>query len=300
MPSLAKCSLVAGSAKNSGQRPVQGNDDRRRQVGRSNDALPGIAFIAGEAGLDQGRNPWNRLDPLADGDAEPLHAAFAYESGHRPDVAEHHRHVAGHHVVERRPAAPIGDMLDVGAGHALEQLHVDVMRRAHAARGVAELAGLGFREPDQIGDAGDRQRRIDHQHERDRGDQRDRGEILDRIVRQLLVDGGIERQRRARRREQGVAVGRRARDIGGAGRGALAGAVLDDEGLAQAPLEAARQEARQRVGSPARRIGHDDAHRFRRIVLGMPAVRARNKTEGAQEGALENCRGPTRPHRIAL
>ena len=53
---------------------------------------------------------------------------------HRPDVAEHHRDVTGDHVVERRPAAPIGNVLDVGAGHALEQLHIDVMRRAHAAR----------------------------------------------------------------------------------------------------------------------------------------------------------------------
>ena len=218
--------------------------------------------------------------------------------------------MARDHVAQRGAAAAIRNVPDVGAGHALEQFHIDVMRRAHAARRIAELARLGLGELDELGHRVRRQRRVDDQHERHRGDERDRRKINERIVRQLLVDARVEGQRRARRRQQRVTVGRGARHIGAAGGGALPGAVLDDEGLAQLPFEALRQEPRQRVGSAAGGVRHHDAHRLGRVVScrGVPVCRGvlpaggadDGKTKGAGDGALEHCPGPMRLHRIAL
>ena len=286
------------------QRHVQGRDDRQRHVRRRHQALPGIRLIAGKPGFEQGRHVGQGLDPSADGDAERFHAALSHQPGHRSNIAEHDRYMAGYHIAKRRTAAAIWNVPDVGAGHALEQFHIDVMRRAHPARRITELARPRLGELDQVGHRTDGQRRVHHQHERHCGDQRDRRKIHQRIVGQFLVDARVEGQRGARGRQQRVAVGRGARHISAAGGGPLPRTILDDERLAQSPFEALRQVSRQRVGPAAGRVRNHDANGLGWIILDCGILAGggaeSGKTKGAGDGALEYCPGPMRQHRIAL
>ena len=144
-----------------------------------------------------------------------------------------------------------------------------VRRGADARRAVGELAGLLLRERDELGERLRRHRRIDDQDVgRGRGE-RDRREILDRVVGHLLVEHGIERQR-ARRHQEGVAVGRGARDALDADHVAGAGAVLDEELLLERLGEMLGHDARDDVGAAGGRGGHDDAH-----GAGGPGLRLR-------------------------
>ena len=74
-----------------------------------------------------------------------------------------------------------------------------------------------------------------------------------------------------------VAVGRGMRDAADADGAAGAADVLDDNGLAERCLHPLRQEARDGVGRPAGRIGHDDGDDVRRIALRLCVERARRK-----------------------
>ena len=125
---------------------------------------------------------------------------------------EHHRNVAGDQIGQRRRVAAIRHVQHVDAGHGLEQLEAQVLRRAGPGRAVGELPGLRLGELDEVGDAVHRQRRIDHQHEGRVGDERDRREILRRIVGQVLVQRHVDGERRAGAEQERVAVGRRLGD----------------------------------------------------------------------------------------
>ncbi len=61
--------------------------------------------------------------------------------------------------------------------------------------------------------------------------------------------------------EEGVTVGVRAHDVGGADVAGGAGAVLDDDGLTPEGPEALRDDAGDGVGCAAGREGDDDPHR---------------------------------------
>ena len=68
----------------------------------------------------------------------------------RVEALEHELHAAGDQVVDRRRAAAIGHVHDLGAGHELEQLAADVAGRAVARRRIGELAGIGLGVRDQV------------------------------------------------------------------------------------------------------------------------------------------------------
>ena len=135
-------------------------------------------------------------------------------------------------------------------------------------RAVGQLARLRLRERDELGQRLRLHRRIDDQHVRRLRGQCNRREVLDRIVRYLLVEHGIERQR-ARRHQEGVAVVRRARDALDTDHVAGAGAVLDEELLLERLGEMIRHHARDDVGAAGGRRGHDDAHGPVRPGLGL-------------------------------
>ena len=78
-----------------------------------------------------------------------------------------------------------------------------------------------------------RHRRIDREDQRHAQQVRDRRQVLRRIERHLLVQARIDHDRRARRDQQRVAVGRRLRDHRRADVAAGAAAVVDDERLLQ-------------------------------------------------------------------
>src|SRR5262249_56169833 len=67
------------------------------------------------------------------------------------DRREHHLHVAGDHVLQRRPGALVWHVHDVDPGLRLEQLAGEVGGRAIAAGGEVDGARLRSGERDQLG-----------------------------------------------------------------------------------------------------------------------------------------------------
>ena len=93
-----------------------------------------------------------------------------------------------------------------------------------------------------------------------------------------------ERERRGRRDEQRVAVGRGARDGGGADIHAAAGDVLDHRRLAPFAAEPVGGEPRQDIGGRSRRRGEHELHGLRGvIVLRLGACPPRSSAASASD-----------------
>ena len=90
------------------------------------------------------------------------------------------------------------------------------------------------------------------------GDAADLREILDRIVRQVRIEPGRDRQRGVGQ-QQGVAVGRGAHHDRGPGGAARPAAVLDDDRLAELLGQFLRDQARRNVREGAGCERHHDA-----------------------------------------
>ena len=108
------------------------------------------------------------------------------------NVVEHHLHLAGDQIGERRRAAAVGHVDHVDAGQHLEQFAGHVDRRAVAGRRHVELAGIGLGVGDQFGDRLDRQRRVHHHHVGKADDARDRLDIAQEIEIELVVERGVD------------------------------------------------------------------------------------------------------------
>src|SRR5262249_18245374 len=81
----------------------------------------------------------------------------------------------------------VGNVRHLDAGHALEQLGVEMVRRAGPARRVGELARMFLRIRHELGDRAHRQRWVDHEKEWNPAGQHKRHEVLDRIVGTALM-----------------------------------------------------------------------------------------------------------------
>ena len=143
----------------------------------------------------------------------------------------------------------------------------EVLRRAVAGRRVLDLALLRVDVRDELREVLRRHRRVDGQDQRHAQQVRDRRQVLRRIERHLLVEARIDHDRRARRDEQRVAVGRRLGDHRRADVAAGAAAVVDDERLLQLLRQPLGHRARGDVRRSARRPRHDDGDRLGRIRL---------------------------------
>ena len=97
------------------------------------------------------------------------------------------------------------------------------------------------------------------------GEQRHCGKILDEVVVELAVQRHIDGVRDVAH-QQRVTVGRRLRRELGTDVGAGARPVVEDNLLGKALGQLAAEDARQRVGTPARRERQDEADRFVRIL----------------------------------
>ena len=139
------------------------------------------------------------------------------------------------------------------------------------------MPGLAWMSADQFLDRLRRQRRMEREQRRRLDRQRDRFEILDRIERNLIVQGGIDGERRGGK-QNGVAIGRRLRRAGHADIAAAAADVLDIELLAKLIGQLQRDQASDDVGRTARRVRNDHAHRSVGIALGH-GVRHRREAD---------------------
>ena len=91
-------------------------------------------------------------------------------------------------------------------------------------------------------------------------------EILERIVRDFLVEAGIGDEARACKQQRGAVV-RRSRGGPGADIAVRAAAVLDHERLAETVGELLREDAARGVHASARGKRQDDTHRPLRVGL---------------------------------
>ncbi|MCY1551048.1 hypothetical protein D9M68_873510 [compost metagenome] len=132
-----------------------------------------------------------------------------------------------------------------------------MVRRAHAGRSVAELAGRGLGGLDDVGDRVGGVGRMRHQQERAPGGEAHGREVLLRIETQLALVEAAVHDERIHRYQEGVAVGRGARYFFGADIAAGARQVFDHDGLAERLGQAGRQLAGDQVDTRARRERHD-------------------------------------------
>ncbi|GAC1330623.1 MAG: hypothetical protein NVSMB20_00350 [Bradyrhizobium sp.] len=167
----------------------------------------------------------------------------------------------------RRRRAGEGHVDQVELVGQTKQFAAEVRRRTHAGAGIAVRAGMIPDQLHQLRQRPGRHRRVDHHDVGRNRNQRHGREILDRIVRHLGVEAGIDQEARADRHD-GVAVGSHARDLAGRGVAARAADILDVELLAEAVGKFLRHHARDHVGRAAGRKPDDHAHRAVRISLG--------------------------------
>ena len=278
-----------------GQRLVKPRHDRLRQAGRPDHHLPGVRLVAGDTRLMQRRHLGQMAGARSCGNTERLELAAPDQRCRRSGIGEIHRHMTRHHVVERLTATAIGHVLHLDAGHVHEQLAENVMHRADAGGCVAELAGLALGERNQLFHVLHAERGMHDQHERHGRKQHDRREILVRIVGQPPVEPGGGRKGRGGADHDGVAVGLRARDRGGAQRGARTAAIFHDEGLAEPLLQAFGNDARQRIGAAASRKWHDDLDRAIGIGLRERGRYAEEPYRSDDDSAAEHVSLPVVP-----
>ena len=134
-----------------GELLVQPVDDRLRRGRRRADQGPADRVIARHAGLRDRRNVGNAGTRDGRAHAQRAHLAGGDLRAHAAGIGEHQRDMAGHHVVERRRRAAIGDAVHLDAGHGLEQLGGEMDGGARAAVAEVDFAGLLLGERDQFG-----------------------------------------------------------------------------------------------------------------------------------------------------
>jgi hypothetical protein len=132
----------------------------------------------------------------------------------------------------------------------------------------------------ELGDGAHGEVVLDDEHVLQIGEPGDGCEVL-RLVTGVLQEDVVRGVGLVRRQHEGVPVGLGLRDLPGADRAGAAADVLDDGTLAERS-ELRRQQPRERVDPPARRVGYDDPE-----DTGGKALRedARRRERGAGEEA---------------
>ena len=215
----------------------------------------------------------------------------------RVEALEHQIDVAGDQIVDRRRAAAIRHVLDLRAGHELEQLAADMAGRAVARRRVGELAGIGLGLGDQFLHRLDVGLRRHREHQMPVRDQRDRLEVLLDVVGQLRhhVAGDRQRADRPDRRacSRPAPTWRRCPCRGER----AARLVLDDDGLRrQAPARARRRgcapPCRSRCRRPAARSGGSAGRDIRRAPRPAAPTTAQQTSTSPTSASADFMRHP--------
>src|SRR6195256_4416518 len=153
---------------------------------------------------------------------------------------------------------------------------------ADPERAEVELVRMLFGISDQLLEVLYRDALVQDQHLMGEGEIGDRLEILDRIVGQVLVERGIDRDAAAREQANGAAVRRRRlAGVGGDDR-VRAGAAFDDEAMRIALLERLAERAHHDVDRAARSERNDDADRAGGVT-GLAEGGVGDKSESADE-----------------
>ena len=206
--------------------------------------------------------------------ASALHSIRAHEAHHRRRGGEVHLRIAGEKRLRRRSAALELHVREFDSRHRFEQHRREMRRRAVAGRGVEQLPRVRLGVRDHLAQILERHGVVHADDRRPGGDAADRRKILVRVVGEALVQRPVDRH--VRGVKDGVAVGRRARDVLVRDVATRAGLVLDDHRLAEVLGELVGREARQEIARAARRIADHELQR-----LGW--IRLRRDLEGSEQ-----------------
>ncbi|MDW8469582.1 MAG: hypothetical protein RML56_12000 [Burkholderiales bacterium] len=167
-------------------------------------------------------------------------------------------------------------MKRIHARRAPELFEGEVLERSDTGRGVAVFSGIRLQHRDEFCHRARRKLGVHDEGERKRTDAAHRRELAHRIERDL----GIHRRKRKRSgfgEHQRVAVRRRANERFGRHPARGAGAVFDDERLAERIRKFRCDDARDRVHAAACRVADEHAHLPRRIFLRKRCRRKKRK-----------------------
>ena len=238
-----------------GRQPV---DDRLRRLRGHRDAEPGVGDQVRVAQLLHRRHVGKGGAAGLAAHRQRIHLAGLDVRRGRRQRIEHHRHVAGDRVDHGRAGAAIGNVDQARADHLFETRAEQMVARAGAGGRIGDLSGIGLGVVDELLEGLGLEVRIGDEHAGvGRGDG-NVDEVAHRIEVAAAVERGRDRQARDHRHQERVAVGGRLGDDRGADHGALAGLVVDDDGLAELLAEILGDHARHDVGGAAGRIGHDE------------------------------------------
>ena len=174
-----------------------------------------------------------------------------------------------------------------------KQLGRQMRGRSIALRGGRDLVGIFLQVFDELAQVRCLDVvRIDDQRVRHLGHHNDRLEFGG-IEPQLRIETLVDHQRRRRRREQCVAVRRRAIDLLGADVSGSPGAVLDDDRLAPFARQPFRDQPRHGVSRSSGRERHDDFHGAVGIAIGPRRAR-RSRSSTARQSASAIAVRPTK------
>ena len=171
-------------------------------------------------------------------------------------------------------------MLHLDPGCQFEQFAGNVGEVSKSGGAIIQLARIGFGIGDKRRQRICRTDRIRHHHFIALDKLCNRRQSLEHIEITRMGDGGKNRERARITKQQRVAVGLSRCDglIGNHTRGA--GAVLDDDGVAQHFTKALRNDPGRYIDRPAGRIGHDRLDDPVRIGLGRTGTRSGNRDGG--------------------
>ncbi|MNS87164.1 hypothetical protein D3C72_1210980 [compost metagenome] len=225
------------------------------------------------------------------------------EAGAGCQVDHHRGDLAARHVSQRGRCATVRHVGHGQAAFDFQQFHGQVVRAARTGGTVVQAFLARFGLGQEFLHGVDLHGRAHHQNHGKAAHQRDGRQVLDGVIRQLLVQRGVEHQRAVVGGQHGVAVSRRARGFGCRDGGVAARLVLDHNRLAQATRQALADAARQKVGPATRRIGHHPAHGLGRVVGGRllgESVGTGQQGQGQQAGQESAFQGAIRgAHRLS-
>jgi len=201
-------------------------------------------------------------------------------------VGDDEVHHAAGQVGQRRRGALVRNHAGLAADQRHQPFAGDLVGGAAAA--VIEFARVLAGRLEQL--LGCLVRRVGR-HEDAHGSERqarNRRQVLQRVIRQLVVQGHVGGHRPVGGEQQRLAVRRGGGDQVGRDDGIAAGAVLDQHGLPQLFAQALRRVARHRVRAGSGRIRHDQAYRAGRILRQGRARHQGQAQQGRAQGAGTN------------
>ena len=181
-------------------------------------------------------------------------------------IGKNHLYPATHQISHALRAPLVGNVLQLGPGHHLEQYRRKVRAAAFAGGGIAELLLLRPGQRNKFLQRGGRHAGIHGKQEARTGDGGDCVEVLEGVIGQMREQAGVGHMRGSHQQD-GVTVGRGSDHCLAADDGIATAAVIHDHRLAPPVRQLLRRHACHGVSTAARRKRNDEAHRLHRIPL---------------------------------